>query len=203
MEDLKVQLVKILNRIGALKFGTFKLTSGNMSPYYIDMRIIPSFSDEFKQICDMYIRLIKTYIGENGYDRIAGIPTAGISFGTIVAYHFNKPFLYVRSSERRHGKKKRIEGIMMNGELILLIDDLITKGGSILNTAETIRAEGGLVTDAIVLLDREENGEKNLAETNIKLHPILKISELAHMLYAIKSITKEQLNKILMNINSQ
>ena len=82
-EEIKSELAKILNRIGALKFGTFKLTSGEISPYYLDLRIVPSFPDAFRRICDLYIELIKTAVGTEGFDRIAGIPTAGISFASI------------------------------------------------------------------------------------------------------------------------
>ncbi len=191
------ELAKILNRIGVLKFGTFKLTSGEISPYYMDLRIVPSFPDAFRRICDLYIDLIKTAVGTEGFDRIAGIPTAGISFASIAAYHLKKPFLYVRTTEREHGRGRSVEGILLPGNRVLLMDDLITKGGSILKVAEAVRAEGGLVTDAVVLMDREENGKQNLIEDGIKLHYLLTTSELARKLYDIDAITREQLNIII------
>jgi orotate phosphoribosyltransferase len=196
-EEMKVELGRILNRIGALKFGAFKLTSGEISPYYIDLRVVPSFPDAFKRICDLYLEVIKTDVGVDGFDRIAGIPTAGISFGSIVASHLKKPFLYVRSTERQHGRGRWVEGILLPGDRVLLMDDLITKGGSVLKAAEAVRAEGGVVTDAVVLLDREENGTSNLAENGIKLHYLLTITEVANKLYDMDAITKEQLNAIL------
>lgn len=202
-EEMKAELAKILNRIGALKFGTFKLTSGKVSPYYIDLRVVPSFPDAFKRICDLYLTVIKNDVGTDGFDRIAGIPTAGISFGSIVAYNLKKPFLYVRSTERQHGRGRWVEGILSPGDHVLLVDDLITKGGSIVKTAEAVRAEGGMVTDAVVLLDREENGAVNLAEAGIKLHYLLTISEVAYKLQDMDAITEEQLNTILKQVNNQ
>ena len=199
-EEMKSELGRILNRVGALKFGTFKLTSGEISPYYIDLRIVPSFPDAFKRICDLYIALIKSDVGADGFDRIAGIPTAGISFASITAYHLKKPFLYVRTDERQHGRGRWVEGILMPGNRVLLMDDLITKGGSIVKAAEAVRAEGGTVTDAVVLLDREENGETNLAKNGIKLHYLLTTSELASKLHDMDAITKEQLNTILKRV---
>jgi orotate phosphoribosyltransferase len=196
-EEMKTKLGRILNRIGALKFGTFKLTSGEISPYYMDLRIVPSFPDAFKKICDLYMELIKAEIGVDGFDRIAGIPTAGISFASIAAYHLKKPFLYVRSTEREHGRGRQVEGILFPGDRVLLMDDLITKGGSILKAAEAVRAEGGVVTDAVVLMDREENGKQNLAKDGIKLHYLLTTSELARKLHDMDAITDEQLNTIL------
>jgi len=196
-EEMKTKLGRILNRIGALKFGTFKLTSGEISPYYMDLRIVPSFPDAFKKICDLYMELITAEIGVDGFDRIAGIPTAGISFASIAAYHLKKPFLYVRSTEREHGRGRQVEGILFPGDRVLLMDDLITKGGSILKAAEAVRAEGGVVTDAVVLMDREENGKQNLAKDGIKLHYLLTTSELARKLHDMDAITDEQLNTIL------
>lgn len=202
-EEMKVELGRILNRIGALKFGAFKLTSGETSPYYIDLRVVPSFPDAFKRICEFYLEVIECDVGVDGFDRIAGIPTAGISFGSIVAYHLKKPFLYVRSAERQHGRGRWVEGILLSGDRVLLMDDLITKGGSILKVAEAVRAEGGIVTDAVVLLDREENGTSNLAENGIKLHYLLTITEVANKLYDMDAITQDQLNAILKQVKKK
>jgi len=194
---MKTELGRILNKIGALKFGTFKLTSGEISPYYMDLRIVPSFPDAFRRICDFYIELIKREVGVDGFDRIAGIPTAGISFASIAAYYLKKPFIFVRTTEREHGRGRQVEGILLPGDRVLLMDDLITKGGSILKAAESVRAEGGLVTDALVLIDREENGKTNLANAGIKLHYLLTTSQLAQELYHMEVIDEEQRNTIL------
>jgi len=194
---MKTELSKILNRIGALKFGSFKLTSGEMSPYYLDLRIVPSFPDAFRRIIDLYIELIRNDIGVDCFDRIAGIPTAGISIASIVAYLLKKPFVYVRTAERQHGRGRRVEGILLPGNRVLLIDDLITKGGSILKSAEAVRTEGGVVTDAVVLMDREENGKQNLAKDGINLHYLLTTTELARKLHNMVAITDQQLETIM------
>ena len=199
---MKADLAKILNRIGAMKFGTFKLTSGKVSPYYIDLRVVPSFPEAFKRICDLYITVITGDIGTESFDRIAGIPTAGISFGSIAAYNLKKPFLYVRSTERQHGRGRWVEGILSPGDRVILIDDLITKGGSIVKAAEAVRAEGGMVTDAVVLVDREENGSANLAEIGIQLHYLLTVSEVAYELKDMDAITKDQLITILNQVKT-
>ena len=202
-EEMKSELGKILNRIGALKFGTFKLTSGEISPYYMDLRIVPSFPDAFKRICDLYVELIKTDVGVDNFYRIAGIPTAGISFASIAAYHLKKSFLYVRTAGREHGRGRSVEGILLPGDRVLLMDDLITKGGSILKAAEAVRAEGGVVTDTVVLMNREENGKQNLAKDGIKLHYLITTSELARKLHDMDAITREQLNIILKRAKQQ
>ena len=196
-EELKIELSRILHKIGALKFGTFKLTSGEISPYYMDLRVVPSFPDAFRKICDFYIELIKSDLGVDSFDRIAGIPTAGISFGSIAAYHLKKPFTYVRTTERQHGRGRQVEGILLPGDRVLLMDDLVTKGGSVIKAAESVRAEGGVVTDAVVLLDREEDGKQNLANVGVDLHYLLTTSELATKLHEMEVISLAQLNTIL------
>jgi orotate phosphoribosyltransferase len=199
-ETMKVELVRILNKIGALQFGVFKLTSGVVSPYYVDLRIVPSFPDAFQRICDLYVKLIKSDVGVNNFDRIAGIPTAGIPFASLTAYHLKKPFLYIRPTEKLHGRERRVEGILLPGNRVLLMDDLVTSGGSLRRAVEAIRTEGGVVTDTVVLLDREEGGKANLAKDDVKLHYLLTTSEAAYKLNEIGAITEDQLNTILKQV---
>lgn len=195
-EAMKAELCRILNKIGALEFGVFKLTTGRTSPYYIDLRTIPSFPDAFRKVGDLYLSLIRGEVGADSFDRIAGIPTAGIPFASFLAYQLKKPFLYTRPQKRLHGRERRVEGVVLPGDRVLLIDDLITTGRSLRRAAEAIRAEGGVVSDAVVLLDREEGGRERLAEDEITLHSLLRASEAADKLYQIGAITEDQLKTI-------
>lgn len=202
-EKLKAELCKVLTKIGALKFGTFKLAGGKVSPYYIDLRIVPSFPEAFQKICDLYIDLITTDIGTDNFDRIAGIPTAGIPFASIIAYHLKKPFFYIRQHIKLHGRERRVEGVLMPGDRVLLIDDLITSGKSLRSAATATRAEGGVINDAAVLVDREEGGKENLAKDNMKLHYLLKVSEAVDKLYQMGTITEDQLKTILKQVKKK
>ena len=199
-EAKKVELAKILHNIDALKFGLFKLTSGKVSPYYIDLRIIPSFPDAFREICDFYEESITSQIGLQNFDRIAGIPLAGIPFASQIAYNLKKPFLYVRKGARRHGRQRRVEGLLASGDRVLLVDDLVTTGLTLKKAAEAVKAEGGVVKEAVALLDREEGGKEKLAKNGIQLHALLKISEVANTLYEIGAIDEESLKTILKQI---
>jgi len=203
MEEMKTELCRVLHKIGALKFGVFKLTSGRTSPYYIDLRIVPSFPDAFRKVCDLYILLAKTDLGMDSFERLAGIPTAGIPFASFVAYQLQKPFLYIRQRARLHGRERRIEGIIMPGDRVLLVDDLITTGHSLRKAAKAIRAEGGIVNNALVLLDREEGGKQRLTEDNISLHYLLTASEAAKKLYEAGAIDDEQLKTILKQVKKK
>lgn len=196
----KAEMAKILTKIDALKFGVFKLTSGKASPYYIDLRIVPSFPDAFTEICDFYAEQIRTQIGLKNFDRIAGVPIAGIPFSSQIAYNLKKPFLYVRKGMRRHGRKRRVEGILFSGDRVLLVDDLVTTGLSLRKAADSIRAEGGVVTQAMAFLDREEGGKAKLAKLGIELHALLNISEVAKILYETGAIDAESYKTITKQI---
>jgi len=202
-EDVKVEICKILNRIGALKFGAFKLTSGKLSPYYIDLRIVPSFPDAFHEICDFYVDFIRSEVGAGDFERVAGIPVAGIPFAALIAYSLKKPFLYVRKGVRLHGRERSIEGVIAPGDRVLLIDDLITTGLSLRKAAKAIMAEGGIVADAVVLLDRLEGGKEKLAERGIKLHALLNITETAKTLHELGTIDEDQLKTIFKQVKKK
>jgi len=202
-ERLKDEICTLLTRIGALRFGTFTLTGGKLSPYYVDLRILPSFPEAFKTVENILQSLAQNEIGPDKFDRIAGIPTAGIPFASVLAYLLHKPFLYVRKEVKTHGRERRIEGILYPGEKVLLVDDLVTTGGSLLNAADAIVAEGGVVEDALVLIDREEGGREALRDRKIGLICLLTISEVARVLHSKEVITKDQMASILMQVRKR
>ena len=196
----KERMANILFKLDAVKFGVFKLTSGKASPYYIDLRVIPSFPDAFREICESYAHYISSEIGVKSFDRIAAIPLAGIPFASQIAYNLKKPFLYVRKGIRLHGRERRVEGILASGDKVLLIDDLLTTGLTLKKAAHAVRAEGGVVTEAVVFLDREEGGKQLLEKNGMRLHALLKMSEVANTLYEMGAIDKESLKTILKQV---
>ncbi len=192
----KIEMAKILTNIDALQFGLFKLSSGKVSPYYVDLRIVPSFPDAFRDICEFYAQYITQQIGTKSFDRITGIPIAGIPFASQVAYILKKPLLYVRKDAKLHGRERRVDGILVSGDRVLLIDDLVTTGITLKKAAQAVRAEGGIVTDAVTFLDRQEGGKELLEKEGIKLHTLLEISEIAQTLFEMGTIEEESLKTI-------
>ncbi|MEM1544072.1 MAG: orotate phosphoribosyltransferase [Candidatus Bathyarchaeia archaeon] len=196
-ESVLIEVCQILKKTNAIEFGTFKLSHGKPTPYYIDLRVIPSFPDAFARISEIFVNSVRDEIGVENFDRIAGIPTAGLPLSTIIAYTLRKPLLYIRQKQRLKGRERRVEGILMPGDRVLLIDDLVTTGLSLKKSALAVRAEGGVVSDAFVLLDREEGGEERLADIGVRLHSVLKVRDVAQKLYEMGAIDENGLKTIL------
>ena len=200
-DELKKELCDILVRTGALKFGMFTLEDNKLSPYYVDLRVIPSFPEAFAKVEKLYVEVSTKDLNLKDVDRIAGIPTAGIPFAVILASSLKKPFLYVRREAAR-GRGRKVEGILNPGDVVLLVDDLIATGGTMLKATNAIRSEGGLVKDVLTLVDRQEGGRAALENQEVKLHNLILISEAAEILHGLGAIDKEQLNVILKQILS-
>src|SRR2546426_697909 len=191
--SLEDDFSKMLVRTGALQFGMFTLSGGRISPYYLDLRVIPSFPDAFRTCSELLAKSAKSI---EGIDKIGGIPTGGLPWASVLAYTLSKPLVYTRKDIKLHGREKTVEGILTPGERVLLIDDVITTGKNILTALQSIRGEGGVVEDALVLLDRQEGGEQHLMKEGVKLHSVTKISTVAQRLFDMDAITKEQLDEL-------
>ena len=202
-QDRKERMVNILYKIDALKFGVFKLSTGKASPYYVDLKVIPSFPDAFREICEFYTEYITSQVGLKSFDRTAGVPVAGLIFASQVAYNLKKPFLYVRKGVRLSGRDRRVEGVLASGDKVLMLDDLATTGVTLKKALDAVRAEGGVVTDAVVFLDREEGGRQLLEKNGVQLHSPLKISDVANSLYDLGAIDKDSLKTIQKQIKKK
>ncbi len=203
LAELRREFCKILAKIDALKFGTFTLTSGAVSPYYVDLRLVFSYPGALREVTKFYVELVENEVGLDNFDRIAAIPTAGIPYSTALALELRKPLIYVRKEVKRHGRERRVEGILRPGDRILIVDDLVTTGTTIVNTAEALRAEGGIVEHGIVLVDREEGSGDALAEAGVRLHCLVKISEAAKIMYELGKITSDQYRTVLQQVEAR
>lgn len=200
--DLETELSRILVKTGATKFGLFKLSSGKLSPYYIDLRMIPGDPKGLQTVIEIYETMTRSKIGVASFDRIAGVPTAGIPYASILAYRLSKPFLYVRRETKTHGGERRVEGQLLPGDRVVLVDDLITTGKNTLQAVEAIRAEGGQVEHAIVLIDRQEGGAAALAKAGLRLHAFTTVTKIARRLSKSGVIEDDQYKAILAQIKA-
>jgi orotate phosphoribosyltransferase len=158
----------------------------------VDLRTVPSYPGAYSVVIDAYQSLIKQEVKEKGFDAIAGIPTAGLAFSSPIALRLAKPMIYVRKEEKQYGRQKKIEGVIKPAWKVLVIDDLITTGHSVLSSVEAIAAEGGQVNDVAVLIDRLEGGRVNLKKAGVKLHALTDILEMSDILYSKQMINEDE-----------
>lgn len=172
--ELASELKYIL--LDALKVDDYNLHLGRKTKYYIDLRLIPSSPSSFRKVCDAYCMLIKNEISK--VDRIVGVPTASIPFASVVSLKLNVPCLYMEKIETDDSFRDPIKGVLKEGEHIVLLDDVSASGITLLCMATVLRALGGKVTDAVVLVDRQEGARETLKKADINLHYLLTLEEL-------------------------
>jgi len=195
------EFCNILLRTGSLEFGTFKLASGLLSSYYVDLRLIPSNPEAFQRTVAMYVSVLEPDLIKRT-QRLAGVPTAGVAYAAVVALNLYKPLLYVRKEQKEHGRERRIEGLLQPGDRVVILDDVVTTGKSVLEAAEAIRAEGGIVEDAVVLLDRQQGAEGNLKKNRVRLHSFTTMRRIADRLLSLGTIDEKQRDEIVRQISS-
>ncbi|MEX1019467.1 MAG: orotidine-5'-phosphate decarboxylase [Litorilinea sp.] len=174
LKDLTLSLVEL----GAIKFGTFTLASGIESPIYIDLRLLVSDPPLLAKVAQAYAQRMQGLT----FERVAGVPYAALPIGTAVALYTGCPMIYPRKEAKAYGLGKNIEGNWHAGERILIIEDLITSGGSIIQSAETLRSAGLVVEDSLVLIDRAQGGVEKLAQAGIRAHAVFEIHDILNLL---------------------
>ncbi|KXB03821.1 hypothetical protein AKJ47_01620 [candidate division MSBL1 archaeon SCGC-AAA261G05] len=198
-EELRREVALCLHEVGGIQFGEFTLTSGESSPYYIDMRVVPSHPDLFDKFCELCAGMIQRKISRP-IDKLAGVPTSGLPFSALVSHKLQLPMIFVRKGRKPHGRKKAVEGVLKKGDRVVAIDDVTTTGGSLKNAIEKIRMMGGIVEHVAVFVDREEGAREYLEKNSVQLHPCLKISELAKHLHESSALSKEGYSQIVAHL---
>lgn len=148
----------------------FRLASGNYSPIYVNCRRAIS-EPTFMSLFSTAARLLTERRGI-AVEVIAGGETAGIPFAAFLASALARPMVYVRKRAKGHGIASRVEGRVTPGASVLLVEDLITDGGSKLGFLEALEEAGGQVRDVLVLFDRQQGGGAVMAERGVRLHAV-------------------------------
>lgn len=181
-----------LHDIGAVKFGKFTLKSGYKSPFYFDLRDMISYPELLDGIADLIVEEIKDF----DFDYISGIPYTALPVATLVGDILDKPLIYIRKEEKPYGTKNNVIGKFDKGSKVLIIDDLITSGESLLENAEKFKNEGLEVAEFFVIIDRSKNIEVKINKAGYKLFSLIKLDEILKVLKTGNRVSNEQVSRI-------
>jgi len=179
--------------IGAIQFGDFKLKlhdkhpNAPLSPIYIDLRLLRSFPD----VMDSAILVYRELIGELTYDCIADVPTAATPMVVLLMHDLRIPMISPRLAEKGHGVGRRIDGSYREGQIALLVDDLITTADSKLDAICVLERNGIRVNDVVVLVDREQGGAEGLSKRGCRCHSALKLNEILNLYRSMGRIAED------------
>jgi len=174
------EIAKILLQIKAITLSPskpYRFVSGILSPIYTDNRLLISYPKERKKIIKFIVDKIEE--AKIKPEVIAGTATAGIPYAAWVADALKLPMIYVRSGSKDHGKGKEVEGVLGKNQKAVVIEDLISTGGSVLNTVGAIRRHGGKVDTIVAIFDYEMPiSAKSFKKLKVKLIPLMTLSDL-------------------------
>jgi uridine monophosphate synthetase len=194
MSQLNTQVASLADGLlsaGCIKFGEFTLKSGLKSPIYIDLRQIITYPKLLADIAQAYLPLLSNL----EFSRIAGLHYAAIPIATAISLAGNYPMIYPRKEVKTYGTKAEIEGEYHAGEMVVVIDDLATTGGSKFEAIEKLTGVGLVVKDIVVLVDRQSGAKESLAQAGYSMHAVLTISQLLDYWEENGKVKKEKIEE--------
>ena len=200
MEFVK-EFATFLYKNDIIKFGNFTLASGKNSSYYIDLRLVPSYPHQFRKMVKNLQNLIIEKTGLDNFDSLASVPTGGLVVTSALAIEIVKPLIYVRNKPKEHGTTKSIEGKISTGMKVVMIDDVMTTGTSVLNGIRQLKEAELSISDLYVIINRLEGADKVLADEGIRIHQLTDILEITNILFKEKLVSEEMLEKIKNQVN--
>ena len=198
MIETAEQTALFLLKVKAVKLNEekpFTWASGRKSPIYCDNRVTLSYPDVRTFIRQRFVDVINECFGE--VDVIAGVATGGIAQGALVAQELGKPFVYVRSEEKKHGLTNQIEGEIHEGQSVVVIEDLVSTGKSSLIAVHALREKGCNVKGMVAIFTYGlEVAAKNFEEANVELHTLTNYDTLIKVAHTEEYVRQDQLESL-------
>lgn len=198
MSSKKIAKILLENKAVKLSFNPpFTYTSGIKGPIYTDNRVLISFPNAREIIVKALIKAIKN-IGVN-FDYIAGTATAGIPWASFVAQKLNLPMIYIRPEPKGHGAGKQIEGKLEENKRVLVVEDLVTTGGSSLKSVNVVKNEGKCACDTVLAIFTYglEKSKNAFEAAGVRLIALTNFDDLLKVAKKEGRISQDDLKKIL------
>ncbi|MCC6954322.1 MAG: orotate phosphoribosyltransferase [Deltaproteobacteria bacterium] len=193
MNEIAKRIAEIALDIKAIKLqpnDPFTWASGLRMPLYNDNRLLLGSAAHRRAVTDGFEALFRERYPTGGIDVIAGTSTAGIPWGVALADRVELPFVYVREKPKTHGKKKRVEGVLPQGARVLLVEDLISTGGSSVSALLGVREEGGTIDTCLSIFSYcFPEAEDQFRQAQATYRSLLRFPELLEIAQERKAIT--------------
>ncbi|MDR2708257.1 MAG: orotate phosphoribosyltransferase [Nitrososphaerota archaeon] len=198
MEPSIDKVAEALYNSGCIKFGSFKIKSGALSPYYIDIARLLSKPKELCAIAEIAAQKICQINSANMLTKIASIELKGALIAPSIACKINLPCVIVRKEEKNYGATGRIAGANIEkGDKILFIDDVISEGLSKIEGIKPLQELGAEIKHILVIVNREQEGKEKMEKAGYTVHALAKVSEIVASLQENKKISDEQAEIVL------
>ncbi len=198
----RLWLADTLWRLGAIQFGDFSLgRTVRNSPVYVNAKLLISRPDALKRTVrlieeDLELGMAMRNRVMEPFDAVAGVPIGGLHIATALSLQMDRPLLYLRPArDPDEVLAPHVEGIYRPGQRVLVVDDLAAGGGSLVETIEGLRDAGLIVSNAVVLIDREQGAARRLDAMGVKMHSVLSLEVLITHLHSAGHVTREEYDR--------
>ncbi len=168
------EVAEALRESEAVLRGEFELSSGRKSDYYIDKYVFETNPDALRVVG----RAIADKVRETGADRIGAVALGGVPLAAVASVESGVPYVIARKEAKDYGTAKAIEGTLKEGDEVVVVEDIVTTGGSAVEAVEKLRAAGATVNDIIVVVDRQEGGREHVEGAGLRMHALTTAEEL-------------------------
>jgi orotate phosphoribosyltransferase len=166
------ELIKRIKETAYLE-GDFTLRSGKKSKYYLDKYLFETCPDILKALGEEFAKYVTSDV-----TLIAGAELGGVALAAATAMQTNKNWIIVRNSKKGYGTGKLIEGLLKEGDVVLLVEDIATTGGQVLEAAKIITEAGATVKKIVCVIDRKQGAGENITNAGYKFESILTKNDL-------------------------
>ncbi|NUB93047.1 orotate phosphoribosyltransferase [Haloterrigena sp. SYSU A121-1] len=165
-------LIAALRDAEAVKFGEFELSHGGTSEYYVDKYLFETDPDCLEAVAEAFADRLAAD------DKLGGVALGGVPLAAATSVAAGVPYVIARKQRKEYGTGNLIEGRLEDGEEVVVVEDIVTTGTSLVEAVEALREAGATVERALVVVDREEGGRETVEEAGVEMEALVTASDL-------------------------
>ncbi|ELY56837.1 orotate phosphoribosyltransferase [Natronococcus amylolyticus DSM 10524] len=166
------ELIDALRAADAVQFGEFELSHGGTSEYYVDKYLFETDPDCLEAIAEAFAERLEPD------DKLAGVALGAVPLAAATSVAAGAPYVIVRKQRKEYGTSNLVEGRLEEGEEVVVLEDIVTTGTSLVEAVEALREAGATVERALVVVDRQEGGRENVEDAGLEMEALVTAEEL-------------------------